>query len=119
MAVSPGKIKALQERLDALDIFEKDIIEKFVRSQGKGGQKVNKTSTCVYLRHIPSGIEVKCQEDRSQTLNRFYARRILADKIEELATGKKPEKVQKIRKQKNRRARKAKARRRQNNECPS
>lgn len=119
MAVSPGKIKALQERLDALDIYEKDIIEKFVRSQGKGGQKVNKSSTCVYLRHIPSGIEVKCQEDRSQTQNRFFARRILADKIEELVTGKKPEKVLRIRKQKNRRARKAKARDRQNDECLS
>jgi peptide chain release factor len=119
MAVSPGKIKALQERLDALGICEKDIIEKFVRSQGKGGQKVNKTSTCVYLRHIPSGVEVKCQEDRSQTLNRFYARRILADKIEELITGKKPEKIQKIRKQKDRRARKAKARDRQKSEITS
>lgn len=119
MAVSPGKVKALKERLDALGIFEKDIIEKFVRSQGKGGQKLNKTSTCVYLRHIPSGVEVKCQEDRSQTLNRFYARRILADKIEELVTGRKPEKVQRNRKQKDRRARKAKARIRQNNENAS
>ncbi len=116
MAVSPGKIKALQEKLDALGIHEKDILEKFVRSQGKGGQKINKTSTCVYLRHIPTGVEVKCQEDRSQALNRFYARRILADKIEELITGKKPEKVQRIRKQKDRRARKAKAKGSHNNE---
>ncbi|HEY9162710.1 MAG TPA: peptide chain release factor-like protein [Desulfomonilia bacterium] len=119
MAVSPGKIKALQERLDALEIYERDIIEKFVRSQGKGGQKLNKTSTCVYLRHIPSGVEVKCQEDRSQTLNRFLARRILADKIEELITGGKSEKVQKIRKQKDRRARKTKARDRQKNDISS
>jgi peptide chain release factor len=119
MAVSPGKIKALQERLDALGIEEKDIVEKFVRSQGKGGQKVNKTSTCVYLRHIPSGIEVKCQEDRSQALNRFYARRILADKIEESITGKKTENTQKIRKQKNRRARRAKAKGSNNNDISS
>jgi peptide chain release factor len=119
MAVSPGKIKALQERLDALGIYEKDISEKFVRSQGKGGQKVNKTSTCVYLRHIPSSIEVKCQEDRSQALNRFYARRILADKVEESITGKKPEKIQRIRKQKNRRTRRAKAKDGKNNDISS
>ncbi len=119
MAVSLGKIKSLQERFGALGIDEKDIIEKFVRSQGKGGQKVNKTSTCVYLRHGPTGIEVKCQEDRSQALNRFYARRILADKIEESITGKKPEKVQKIRKQKCRRARRAKAKVSNNNDISS
>jgi protein subunit release factor B len=119
MAVSLEKIKALQERFDALGIEGKDILEKFVRSQGKGGQKVNKTSTCVYLRHIPSGIEVKCQEDRSQALNRFYARRILADKIEESITGTKPEKVQKIRKQKSRRARRAKAKGSNNNDISS
>jgi peptide chain release factor len=119
MAVSPGKIKALQERFNALGIYEKDISEKFIRSQGKGGQKVNKTSTCVYLRHIPTGIEVKCQEDRSQALNRFYARRILADKVEESITGKKPEKIQRIHKQKNRRARRARAKVETSNEMPS
>jgi protein subunit release factor B len=119
MAVSLGKIKALQEKFEALGIEEKDILEKFVRSQGKGGQKVNKTSTCVYLRHIPSGIEVKCQEDRSQALNRFYARRILADKIEESISGKKPENILKIRKQKSRRARRAKAKGSNNNEISS
>ena len=119
MAVSPGKIKALQERLDTLGISEKDISEKFIRSQGKGGQKVNKTSTCVYLRHIPTGIEVKCQEDRSQALNRFYARRILADKVEESITGKKSEKIQRIHKQKDRRARRARAKVDINNEIPS
>ena len=119
MAVSPGKIKALQERLDTLGISEKDISEKFIRSQGKGGQKVNKTSTCVYLRHIPTGIEVKCQEDRSQALNRFYARRILADKVEESITGKKPEKIMRIHKQKDRRARRARAKVDINNEIPS
>jgi peptide chain release factor len=119
MAVSPGKIKALQERMDALGIYEKDIAEKFIRSQGRGGQKLNKTSTCVYLRHIPSGIEVKCQEDRSQALNRFYARRILADKIEELITGNKPQIIQRIQKQKNRRARRARAKVETGNEIRS
>ena len=86
MAPTPAKIKELEERLLSLGIEEKDILEKFVRSQGRGGQKLNKTSSCVYLMHIPTGIEVKCQEDRSQSLNRFLARRILADKVEEALT---------------------------------
>lgn len=110
MAISPEKLKQLEERFSTLGIDEKDLLEKFVRSQGKGGQKVNKTSSCVYLRHIPTGIEVKCQEDRSQAMNRFFARRILADKVEEAATGKKPDRVERIRKQKKRRARKTKSR---------
>ena len=71
--------------MDALDIQEKDILEKFVRSSGRGGQKVNKTSTCVYLKHIPTGIEVKCMKERSQSINRFLARRELAEKIEALS----------------------------------
>jgi len=66
------------------DILERDLEERFVRSSGPGGQKVNKTSTCVYLKHIPTGIEVKCRESRSQVLNRYRARQILAEKIERL-----------------------------------
>ncbi|MDD5428971.1 MAG: peptide chain release factor-like protein, partial [Candidatus Omnitrophica bacterium] len=76
-----------------------------------GGQKVNKTSACVYLKHIPTGIEVKCQQERSQALNRFFARRILADKIERLILGKESEeekRIEKIRRQKRRRSRRAK-----------
>ena len=67
--------------MEALGLREKDIEEKFIRSSGSGGQKVNKTSTCVYLRHIPTGIEVKCMRERSQSLNRFFARRELVEKI--------------------------------------
>ena len=84
-AVSEGKNKWLKERMEALQIHEKDIMEKFVRSSGKGGQKVNKTSTCVYLKHIPTGIEVKCMKDRSQSINRFLARRELVERIEALS----------------------------------
>lgn len=109
MAVSPEKIKALEERFSALGITEKDIIEKFVRSQGHGGQKLNKTSTCVYLRHIPTGIEVKCQQERSQALNRFLARRLLADKIEEQRCGRKCQENERVRKQKLKRAKRARA----------
>ena len=83
-AVSEEKIKWLKERMDALGIYERDIEEKFIRSSGSGGQKVNKTSTCVYLKHIPTGIEVKWMEERSQSLNRFLARRELAQRIERL-----------------------------------
>jgi len=79
--VSEEKNRWLRERMEVLGLREKDIEEKFIRSSGSGGQKVNKTSTCVYLRHIPTGIEVKCMRERSQSLNRFLARRELVEKI--------------------------------------
>src|SRR5512136_2021142 len=85
--VSEEKNRWLQERMEALGIHEKDIEEEFIRSSGRGGQKVNKTSTCVYLRHIPTGIEVKWMRERSQSLNRFLARRELVSKIELLSGG--------------------------------
>lgn len=88
--------------MEALGIQEKDIEEKFIRSSGKGGQKVNKTSTCVYLKHIPTGIEVKCMKDRSQSVNRFLARRELVERIQALSgdvTGR-DQRQEKIRKQK-------------------
>ncbi|MBU4343509.1 MAG: peptide chain release factor-like protein [Candidatus Omnitrophica bacterium] len=94
-----------------LGIKEVDLEEKFIRSSGKGGQKVNKSSTCVYLKHKPTGIEVKCQKERSQCLNRFLARRILVNKIESLVLGKKAEeqrKIEKIRRQKRKRSKRAK-----------
>jgi protein subunit release factor B len=83
--VSEEKNRWLKERMKILGIHEKDIKEKFIRSSGKGGQKVNKTSTCVYLKHIPTGIEVKCMRERSQSLNRFLARRELLKRIEKLS----------------------------------
>lgn len=86
--VSQKKLNELRERMKRCGIREEEIEEKFVCSSGKGGQKVNRTSTCVYLKHIPTGIEVKCQKTRSQALNRFFARRILVEKIEERLFGK-------------------------------
>lgn len=105
--ISPEKIKALEERMRDLGIRESDIEEHFVRARGRGGQKVNKTSSCVHILHVPSAIEVKCQETRSREANRFFARRILADKLEDMAMGGKSTKareVARIRKQKRKRA---------------
>ena len=108
--ISPEKIRDLENRMKDLGIQEKDIDEKFIRAQGRGGQKVNKTSTCVYLKHIPTGIEVKCQKARIQAMNRFFARRILTNKIEELLLGgssSKAKKIDKARKQKQKRTKRA------------
>lgn len=80
--VSEKKEKALLDRMRELNVTENDLDEQFIRSSGPGGQKVNKTSSCVCLRHIPTDITVKYQRERSQALNRFFARRTLLDKIE-------------------------------------
>lgn len=96
--------------MESLGIREDDLEEKFIRSSGHGGQKVNKSATCVYLRHIPTGVDVKCQKTRSQGLNRYYARVILCDKIEAIEYGKKSKRqlmIEKKRKQKDRRRRRA------------
>ena len=105
------KEKDLLEKMEALNIREEDIGESFVRSSGKGGQHVNKVSTCVYLKHGPTGVEVKCQEERSQSLNRYRARVLLVRKIDQLIKGRESEELQrieKIRRQKRKRSRRAK-----------
>jgi protein subunit release factor B len=105
---SPGKEKSLLDRMQALGVREQDIEEQFVRSSGAGGQKVNKTSSCVVLHHRPTGIRVKCQRERSQALNRFLARRILLDKIEAKLRGAESaeqQEIARIRRQKRRRSR--------------
>ena len=110
--VSPWKEKVLGEKMTELGIREDELEETFVRSGGPGGQNVNKVSTCVRLKHIPTGIIIKADKDRSQSLNRFLARRLLVSRIEEKLYGKAaPEEIkkEKIRKQKRRRKRRAKA----------
>jgi peptide chain release factor len=109
--VSPDKEQALAERMAELGIREEDLVEKFIRSGGHGGQNVNKVATCVYLKHLPTGTEVKCQQERSQSLNRYLARRILTDKIETAILGKESEegqRIAKIRRQKRKRSKRAK-----------
>lgn len=109
--ISKSKKEDLKKKMEDLGIYEKDIEEKFIRSHGKGGQKVNKTSSCVYLKHKPSGIEVKCQRERSQALNRFFAQRILVNKIEILVLGElsaERKRIEKIRRQKRKRSKRAK-----------
>jgi protein subunit release factor B len=107
--VREEKNRWLVEKLEAIGIREEDIEEKFVRSSGRGGQKVNKTSTCVYLRHIPTGIEVKCMRERSQSLNRFLARRELVERISKMAGQMtcNEVKVEKLRRQKAKRKKRA------------
>lgn len=107
----PEKEEGLLKRMRELGIHEEDIEESFIHSRGSGGQNVNKTSTCVQIKHIPTGIVVKEQRERSQGVNRFLARRSLVSKIEGKILGKdSPEQIKREnnRKQKKRRYRRAK-----------
>ena len=109
--VSPEKQAALAAKMRRLGVEERDLEEWFIRSSGPGGQNVNKVATCVVLRHRPSGLEVRCQRERIQPLNRFLARRLLLDKIEAERLGRESEhakRIAKIRRQKRRRSRRAK-----------
>lgn len=109
--VSETKIKDLQTRMERLGLKEADFEEVFVRGSGAGGQKINKTSVVVQLKHLLTGIEVKCQESRSRALNRFLARRLLVEKLEEKILQEKSEKqkrIEKIRRQKRKRSKRSK-----------
>ena len=73
----------LQQRMQKNRIFEQDLEERFVLGSGAGGQKINKTSSCVYLKHYPSWIDVSCQDSRSRDRNRDIARERLCERVEE------------------------------------
>ncbi|MCB0310064.1 MAG: peptide chain release factor-like protein [Bdellovibrionales bacterium] len=109
--VSPRKQAALLRLMQQLGLREDDLTEKFVRASGPGGQKVNKSSSCVYLRHEPTGIEVKCQSARSQALNRYLARCEMCEKLAELDRAvktKRRQEIEKIKRQKRKRSKRAK-----------
>lgn len=96
--VTPEKSAALEQRMAALGIAAADLLEKFVRGSGAGGQKINKTSNCVFLKHLPTGVCIKCQIDRSREMNRFLARRELCDQLEAIRDGKAVARTQAIEK---------------------
>jgi len=109
--ISTTRTQALAARLADLGIREDDLEEQFVHSGGKGGQNVNKVATCVLLTHRPSGLQVKCQRERTQALNRYFARSRLCDKLERLLRGAasaEEQRIEKLRRQKRRRSRRAK-----------
>ena len=111
LPVSPRKQLELRELMRRLGVRESDLEESFVRSGGPGGQNVNKVSTCVVLRHQPSGLEVRCQRERSQALNRFFARRLLLRRLEQQRLGRlsaEAQRIAKIRRQKRKRSKRAK-----------
>lgn len=104
------KIKDLERKMDRLGVCRKDIQEKFIKSSGRGGQKVNKSSTAVFLTHLPTKTSVKFGKYRSQHLNRFMALRLLVQEIEEKKYGianAEAQKLARLKKQKLRRRKKA------------
>ncbi len=108
--VSPKKEEELLRRMETCGLREEDLDERFIRSGGPGGQKVNRTASCVYLKHGPTKLEVKMQKERSQTLNRFFARRRMCELLEEQdpsIKSKEALKRDKIRKQKSRKKKRA------------
>src|SRR3954470_21435788 len=108
---SKEKHEQLKERMGKLGVLDADLVERFILGSGSGGQKINKTSSCVYLKHIPSGIEIKCQQDRSRETNRYLARRELCDRLDQKIHKIKSDKqhqAEKVRRQKRRRSRRSK-----------
>ena len=112
---TPGnnRVARLRERMERLGISENDIKEKFVQGSGPGGQKINKTASCVVLSYKLENIDIKCQRTRSLTLNRYYARYELCERITEQLQeekSKRQQEAERIRRQKRRRSRKQRAR---------
>lgn len=111
MPIKKENLDKLKKRMNKLEISEESLIEKFILGSGSGGQKINKTHSCVYLKHLPTGIEIKCQQDRSREINRYLARMKLCSQLEKHLLGikqKEEKEREKIRRQKKRRSRRTK-----------
>jgi protein subunit release factor B len=109
--INKEKTDKLTERMSALHIYEKELIEKFILGSGSGGQKLQKTASTVYLKHLPTGLEIKCQESRSREDNRYFARIRLCEKLQAAYSNEKSkeqQQIEKIKRQKKRRSRKSK-----------
>lgn len=109
--ITKEKWNKLAEWMVRLHINEVDLVEKFILGSGKGGQKLHKTASTVYLKHLPSGLEVKCQDSRSREENRYFARERLCEKLHVILSDEKTKEqqsVEKIKRQKRRRSRRAK-----------
>lgn len=109
--ITKDKWDKLAQRMDGLGIFEADLIEKFILGSGKGGQKLQKTASTVYVKHIPTGLEIKCQYSRGREDNRYFARERLCEKLHAILRdekSKEQQKIEKIKRQKKRRSRRAK-----------
>lgn len=109
--INKEKWEKLTEWMVKLHIDDTDLVEKFILGSGKGGQKLHKTASTVYLKHLPSGLEVKCQESRSRDDNRYYARERLCEKLHTILSDEKTkaqQQVEKLKRQKKRRSRRAK-----------
>ncbi len=111
--IGTEKREQLRAFMESVGVREEDLVEKFVLGSGRGGQKVNKTASCVYLRHAPTGMEAKCQPTRSRELNRYYARKTLCERLDETIRGensRRQQEAERIRRQKRRRSRRQRER---------
>jgi protein subunit release factor B len=109
--ISKDKWEKLAARMVSLNINETDLVEKFILGSGKGGQKLHKTASTVYMKHLPSGLEIKCQYSRSREDNRYFARERLCEKLHLLLSNEKTkeqQRIEKLKRQKKRRSRRAK-----------
>ena len=109
--INKNKWEKLIERMVKLHINEVDLVEKFILGSGKGGQNLHKTASTVYLKHLPSGLEVKCQESRSRDDNRYFARERLCEKLHSIISdekSKEQQRIEKLKRQKKRRSRRTK-----------
>lgn len=111
--VRSEKREQLAKMMQHADVREEDLTESFILGSGPGGQKVNKSSVCVMLIHGPTGKVVKCAQTRSRALNRYYARKILCERILEERNdilSARQQAWERVRRQKRRRSRKQRAR---------